>query len=349
MVQMGDWILDQRKKSLAAAGTEKSVTRGLIRFAPYADFQAPTCSYYGDAYCCLGLESAARVLGEAGLGEAAGRFSASAAEYRADVLASMSAAIFERDGMKLLPMEPDTHRLLESTRHRGGGYYGLVASMLLESEFLQPADERAMRIVDALERKGGLILGMCEFDGGVDHAYTYGYWLNCLRRGDVRRVLLGFYGTLAYGMGRETYCGVEVTQITTGEPTPTTPHLYSGTQQLRLLRMMLIHEEGKALVIGKCIPRHWLAPGSRVEVNGAASAFGPVSFAIEVDASGNQVDAFIDATLRLPLAEIRLHLRHPQEKPMQSLVAGDGVESRVEGECIRVLDGPLPIRLRVAY
>jgi hypothetical protein len=79
--------------------------------------------------------------------------------------------------------------------------------------------------------------------------------LNCLQRGEADRVLLGFYGSLAYGMGRETLLAAwRVTSLKTGEPTPTMPHLYSGTQQLRILRMMLLAEEGDGLVIGSANP-----------------------------------------------------------------------------------------------
>jgi hypothetical protein len=52
----------------------------------------------------------------------------------------MDTAGIERGGLKILPMEPDTHRLLKSTRYRAGGYNGLVASMLLETGFLPPQD-----------------------------------------------------------------------------------------------------------------------------------------------------------------------------------------------------------------
>ncbi|MEW6747524.1 MAG: hypothetical protein AB1486_32735 [Planctomycetota bacterium] len=337
LIRMAEWIAAKRAESVGS-GAESELTRGLIRFTPYCDYPSPTFNFYADAYCCIGLERLAQTLDKASyrppisdeefdrLRNQAERWRREAKAYRDDILAAMNAAQFERDGKRYLPIEPDTRRLLEGSRYEGGGYYGLVASMLLESEFLPPFDERAALLKEALEKRGGLILGMCEFAGGVDHAYTYGYWLNCLRRDEVRRVILGFYGSLAYGMGRDTYCGVEVTQLLTGEPTPTMPHLYSGTQQLRLLRMMLVHEEGSGeLVIGHALPGSWLAPGKCIEVRGAPTWFGPVSFTIEVDSSGNRITLEIDGPARTDPDEIRIALRHPGGRPLQrAAVEGRG-------------------------
>ena len=89
-------------------------------------------------------------------------------------------------------------------------------------------------MTDFMERRGGLMLGMPALSGGIDHAYTYGYWMNCLDRDESKRVILGFYGSLAYGMTRETYAAVEYGSIKDGCNPDTLPDLYSNTQQLRL-------------------------------------------------------------------------------------------------------------------
>ncbi|HPD29084.1 MAG TPA: hypothetical protein PLL20_03750 [Phycisphaerae bacterium] len=349
MVKMCDWTIAQRRLPTTTTADPKPVTHGLIRFTPYADYQERTVNYYADAYCCIGLEHTAAALAAVGMENESRRLTAEATAYRNDILRSMDAAAFERDGMRLLPMEPDTHRLLKSTNYRAGGYYGLIASMFLESEFLPAADERARWVVDALERRGGLIMGMCEFDGGVDHAYTYGYWLNCLRRDEVRRALLGFYATLAYGMGRDTYCGVEVTQIMTGEPTPTTPHLYSGTQQLRLLRMMLLREEGERLLIGHAIPQAWLEAGKRIEVRNAATAFGPLSFVIESDEDASQIRIRLDPpAARLP-ASIDIRLRHPAGRNLTRVTVNEQPTTSFTRDTLSLPPQRGAIQIRLAY
>jgi hypothetical protein len=240
-------------------------------------------------------------------------------------------------------MEPDTHRLLRSTGYRAGDYYGLIASMMLESGFLSPQDHRAAWVTDFMERKRGLILGMCEFNGGIDHAYTYGYWMNRLRRNDIRKVLLGFYGSLAYGMGRDTYCGVEVTYIRTGEGTETTPHTYSGTQQLRLLRMMLLREEADTLLLASGIPAQWLSAGERVEVKDAPTLFGPVSYTIR---SGKDSAAVtVEGPGWTAPEALRIRLRRPDPRPIKrvlvdgrdiSTFTADAVELRPAGGRVHV-------------
>jgi len=349
MRRMCDWIIAKRKESMKTGAPGRPVTYGLIRFTPYADYQEHTVDYYGDAYSCVGLERAADVLGRIGMGGEAARLAREAADYRSCIMASMDAAAIERDAMKLLPMEPDTHRLLKATRYKAGGYYGLVASMMLESQFLPPSDPRARWVTDALERRGGLILGMCEFDRGVDHAYTYGYWLNCLARDEVRRVLLGFYASLAYGMGRDTYTGVEVTQVLTGEPTPTMPHLYSGTQQLRLLRMMLVRELGEDLLVGQAMPRHWLGSGKRVEIRRAPTVFGPLSLAIESEADRGRINVTIDPPARRPPRSILLRLRHPRSRPIQAVTVNGVASDWFTGDTVTLTPADGPMTVEVTY
>src|SRR5207244_1730667 len=187
-------------------------------------------NYFGDTWCCVGLESAADALRSISDAAHADRFATEAKSYRQDLLASMQSAAFRDGDMTILPLEPDTHRLEKVGHFRGGDYWGLPASTLLENEFLPADDERALLITDMLEKRGGLIAGICEFMEGVDHAYTYGYLLTQLKRDDPRKVILGFYSMLAFGMTSDTYSPVEVSMIATGENQATLPHLYSCTE-----------------------------------------------------------------------------------------------------------------------
>jgi len=65
-------------------------------------------------------------------------------------------------------------------------------------------------------------------------------------------------------MLRNTYSGVECTQIETGQNALTLSHLYSVSQQLPLLRMLLVRETDKSLVLAYGIPRSWLEQGNKV-------------------------------------------------------------------------------------
>jgi hypothetical protein len=319
MIKMADWISSKRRESITPPGQPRSVTYGLIKFRPYCDHHDPAFDYFGDTYCAVGLEKTARVLAAVGFKKESRRIASEAAAYRKDILASMDAAVLDRGGMKILPMEPDTQRLLKGSNGRAGGYYGLIASCMLESEFLPEADDRASWVMRFMEQKGGLRLGLSEFAGGIDHAYTYGYWLDCLKLGRVRPVMLGFYGSLAYGMSRETYSGVEVTKLFTGDNDPTLPHLYSCTQQLRLLRMMLVREDGDRLWIGQAVPRHWMADGNTLEVKEAATAFGPVSLSIRPHPGRGRIEIEWTAPERRTPKAVLLRLREPSGRKIKSV------------------------------
>ena len=344
MIKMADWIIRKRGESMPApreAGSagKRPVTYGLIKFSPYCDYPTPSYDYFGDAYCAVGLEKTSLALAAAGLPEEAARIGREAAAYRRDILASMDAAVLERGGLKILPLEPETQRLLKGSQYRANGYYGLIAACLLESEFLPAADPRAAWVTRFMEEKGGLRLGMAEFDGGIDHAYTYGYWLNALALDKAKPAILGFYGSLAYGMSRETFTGVEVTHHLTGDNEPTLPHLYSCTQQLRLLRMMLVREDGDDLWIGQAAPRPWLEAGKKIEIRGASTRFGDVSFAIAPQGDGRRIAVDLTAPARTTPRKILLRLRTPDGRAIAE-VKVDGRPITAFGSETVTLDRP---------
>lgn len=347
LIAAADWIVRQREAAKRERPDREAVTYGLLRFRPYCDYAEPVFNYYGEAYSCRGLEEAAATLAALGETEAAQRFREAAADYRRDLLTSMDRAVIERRGLKILPMEPDTHRLLRSSNYRASSYYGLVASMLLESGFLPPQDPRAFWITDFLQQRRGLILGLSEFARGVDHAYTYGYLMTQLQRDEIARVLLGFYAMLAYGMSRETYSGVECTQIKSGENALTLPHLYSCTQQLRLLRMMLLREEGDSLLLAQAIPRSWLAHGQRVALRRAPTHFGPISFSLESRVEDGEITAHVTPPPDHP--RIKLRLRHPLRSRLLAVTVNGRRWTRCEGDVIDLGRPTTEVTVRARY
>ena len=251
---------------------------------------------------------------------AAARIAEEATAYRSDIMRSMRRSLVERDGMKVLPVFPQTKALLERVGYLARDYYTLVAGDILETGFLAADSEAAGWITEFQEAKGGLVLGMARFGEGIDHAYTYGYWLTCLKRGAVEKALLGFYASLAYGMSRQTYAACETEWLGSGSNYYHLPHTYSNTQQLRLLRNMLLREDGATLLIGQAIPRPWLGPGLSVEIHDAPTTFGSTSYRIAVDATGDTMTMHLDPPTRNPPETIRVHLRHPREKVIAQIV-----------------------------
>jgi len=317
MLKMCDWIARRRRQEMARQPSG-APHRGLIHFRAFCDHEAPAYSYCTDWFLVAGMEDAADALDAAGIGEATACIRQQSAAYRRDVLRSMDRAVFEHDGMKILPVFPETHELLKSVGYSARDYYGLLASTMLESGFLPAGDKYVRTIREFLERRGGLVLGLCVFNDGIDHAYTYGYWMKCLERDEVTRVLLGFYGSLAYGMSRDTYAAVEVTYLRKGHNMHMLPHLLSNTQQLRLLRNMLVREQGNELLLGQAIARAWLEHGKQVRVEDCPTYFGSLGFVIDSRIADKRITATIDPPQRKPAAVVRLRLRHPRDEPIKS-------------------------------
>jgi hypothetical protein len=337
-----DWIIRERAKS-----PKDGVAHGLIKFRPYNDYRDPVYNYLGNAWCAQGMKLAASALKEIGI-DGADKYIAEAEQYRKDIYASMDVAKFDRDGATLLPIEPDTHRLLKLSKYRGGDYYGLVASSLLGTDFLGPRDSQTDLIVKALEEDGGLIAGVCEFEGGIDHAYTFGYLNNALKRDEVNKALLGFWSFMAFGMTRDTYSPVEVTMIDTGENHYTLPHLYSCTEQLRLLRNLLVREEGDVLWLGQGIPREWLAKGKHVRVSGAPTEFGEVTYQLSSD-EDTGLTVTINPPTRNPPTEIRLRLRDPQKRAIKQVVSETDIDHTEDDETITLENVRSQVRLHVSF
>jgi len=336
-----DYLIAKR-----ASAPTTGITRGMIKYRPYCDYPEPTFNYFIDIYSCKGLEDGAQVLSDlSDMSDKSDKYSKEAARYRADILASMDKAAFRQGDLTVLPIEPDTHRILKDSHNKAGDYYGLNASILLENGFLDYDGKQSHWITDFMEQRNGLIAGLCRFQpGGIDHAYTYGYLLTQQKRGDARKVLLGFYGMLAYGMTRDTYSGVECTLCTTGENAWTLPHTYSCTQQLRLLRDMLIREDGNCLRIGEAIPRAWLADGKKIEMRDVPTSFGEVSVTMTGKKDGVEVQ-ITPPDGRVP-DQILVTLRTP--RPIKSVFL-DGHEILLKGETVELAGIRGNVRLEAQY
>ena len=314
-----------------AANPQVWVVHGLVSSRVGVDNPGTDYSYVTDTSLCMGMEAAAKSLRALGMADEAARIEREGASYRQDIEKSMTRAVFEDKGLKVLPIMPETHKYLNRAaytpggkedaspeqRCSGHGYYALFGSIILETRFLPAADARFRLIAELLERRDGLLMSMCAFgrEGGIDHAFTYGYWLNCLERSAVERVLLGFYGSLCYGMSRDTWSGVECTNMATGANASTQPHLRSGMQQLRLLRSMLVREDQDRLLLAQAAPRHWFEHGKRVEVLGAPTFFGETSSRSSRPSARPNPPGW--SRRAQPAQRVQLFVQHPQGKPIR--------------------------------
>jgi hypothetical protein len=152
-----------------------------------------------------------------------------------------------------------------------------------------------------------------------DHAgfhYQAGYMLNSLidlRRDDVPNFLRAFYNQYA-------------SQIIPGEYTfrehspvhPVHDKIFEEAAFLERLRSMLVMEDGTTLWLARGTQRAWLAPGQKVAIHDAPTAFGPVSYTITGEADGRIVAAVSLPARRAPGA-VELRLRQSEARPLRAV------------------------------
>ena len=86
------------------------------------------------------------------------------------------------------------------------------------------------------------------------------------------------------------------------------------------LRLMFVNDQrGQDLYLGQAIPRYWLVKGSKVGIERAPSHFGVLSFELEANASEDKIRAVVDPPARNNAKNIFVRIRHPKERPIQSV------------------------------
>jgi hypothetical protein len=83
------------------------------------------------------------------------------------------------------------------------------------------------------------------------------------------------------------------------------------------LRLMLVEEHGQDLILGKAIPRAWLAHGQTVRIARALTYFGPLSYALHSHADKGFIEAEVELPQRNPPARAWLRLRHPRRQVLR--------------------------------
>ena len=119
---------------------------------------------------------------------------------------------------------------------------------------------------------------------------------------------------------------------------------------LTWLRQLLLREQGGALWIAGGAPRRWFRHGERIELSGAATYFGQVSFEIRSRAADGVIEARIELPQPFRGQQVLLRLRHPQGKKMVRAEV-DGAPSAVDAakELVRVPAAPGVHTVRAYY
>jgi hypothetical protein len=191
--------------------------------------------------------------------------------------------------------------------------------------------------------------------------YGMRYILDALRRDDVERALVSFYGMLAHGMTRNTFVGAEGTAIEPldegGRYFYCPPNSSSNGQWLSTLRHLLIQdfdldEDGEPdtlrLLFGT--PRRWLEDGKSTVVERAPTAFGPVSLHVESRLNVGEVVVKLDLPDRNPPKQALLRARVPEGWKVISATSGSQtltVDNQGTAN-VSVLKGKASVHFRVS-
>jgi hypothetical protein len=230
-------------------------------------------------------------------------------------------------------------RLLDDERAYGsvakslhGSYWNLVAPDALSSGLFAPGGTEATGVLAYLLRHGSRLLGLVR--AGAYSLYGRGraggsgtdevYGLNVVRfladndRPD--QLVLSLYGDLAAGMTENTFVSGEGATVAPlhgafYRSMYLPPNSTSNATFLELVRLTLVHETVDAggaprgLELAYSTPRAWLAPGKRIVVRRAPTAFGPVSYTLT--ARLHSVAVRLQMPPRARVHELRLRLRRP--------------------------------------
>jgi hypothetical protein len=322
---------------------------GLLPREPYCnDIGTKVFNLTSDANLWRGLRDMASVLAELQEHEAAERLQTAAESLRKSTLAAVNQSVYKDTASPFVPVAlfGDEKPYAALTTSLEGSYWNLMAPYVLGSGIFGARSELSRWILDTIQNRGGLCMGLTRFhqhsglyanENAVDDLYGLRYVLALLQRDEVELALTSFYGKLAQGMTRDTFLCGEASGLEPldpqGRPLYLPPNSTGNGFFLWMLRCLLVQdwdeEDGapKTLRLLFATPRRWLRNGALLKVEGAPTAFGPVSVTVHSRLAHGEVVAEVTAP---PTAPKRMLLRFRLPDGWQAVSAS-------------VADRPLPL------
>jgi hypothetical protein len=328
-----DWITRERQATkVKNPDGSKPLEWGLAPAGDLEDVEEYLYYYSTNAYYHAGMSAAAKMLRDIGHPDAQ-RVARDTEAYRQDLLASVREAaattpvVQLRDGnwVPYVPSRPYQTTHLKEGWIRESMYPALH---LVPGGVLAPGDRAVSWMMNDLEdniymsHESGYGLKdvdkqFFDFGGFTMQPCLGANVITSLRRGEVPLFLRSFYNTLAGSLFPDVMCFTEWVP----EPGKGAGPMYKTPDEsmfVQWMRDMLVREEGDALLLGAGLPRAWLADGRHVEIQRAATLFGPVDMRIESHVAQDRVDV----ALKLPDRQKRTALRipHPEGKSVRGVV-----------------------------
>ena len=329
-----DWILTQRNSE-----------NGLLPKDNYCtDIEQPVYSFSSNAKCWAVLRDIIPVLEAIGDKATAARVAELAPKYKAAIMTAIEQSIRRETDPPFVPCAlygaEDVHDPITETRI--GSYWDLVANYVIGSGIFN-GTEKETWVPRYFETHGGLCMGLTR-SAAANHSFWTGkhrtnplygmrYVNDCLRRDDVARALVNFYGMLAHGMTRNTFIGAEGCSIQPldqgGRFFFCPPNTASNGEWLWTLRHLLVQDfdldnDGSPETLRLCFgtPQRWLQDGEKITVERAPTAFGPVSFRVESKLQQKEVIATVQLPSRNPIKTVLFRARVPAGWKVESAKVG---------------------------
>ncbi|PYJ05819.1 MAG: hypothetical protein DME25_07775 [Verrucomicrobia bacterium] len=324
-----------REVNRVVEGREKE--SGLFPREQYCgDIATPVYSLHSNGASWRGLRDFAAVLEDMGEQQEAARLRKVAGDFRQAILAATEKS--ERNDIQppFIPValsgEEQPYETLTASKMES--YWNLIAPYMLGSGMFGLGSARERAIIDYLQERGGVCMGMIRFhqhsglfanEDALDDLYGLRYTIKLLQLDEVDRALVSFYGKLAQGMTHDTFIGAEGTGLRPldefGRPMYLPPNSTAGAFFLWTLRYLLVQDwdlddDGKPETLRLCFatPKRWLSDGKTI--------FGPISLVIRSRLSRGEVIANVDLPARNSPQQVLLRIRVPDGWRVISAKAG---------------------------
>lgn len=323
LLKAANWIIEERKATMQRDADGATVPEyGLLPVGQLEDNEDWTYWFAVNAYAYRGLNAAAGAV--AALDPTAGeRLQREAAAYREDIrraafrAMAIAPVVPLRDGtfIPMIPPRASLHRRdLGWIRNVLYGAHVLVDCGVFAPEesvatwVLQDYEDNLLMAEDSLSvpdrdwfSRGGVAL----------QPNLVNLFVSYLERDEVPQALRALYNDFAVSYYPDVKAFTEwVPTLGIGGG----PFFKTSDEAafLTWLRLLLVRESGDRLYLNSGAPREWFRPGNTIEVEGAASFFGELSFRVDSRAEQGFIQAAVSLPQRERPREVTLRLRHPE-------------------------------------
>jgi hypothetical protein len=263
------------------------------------------------------------------------------------------------DGSLFVPDQLPQRPFARLTASKDGSYWNLIMPSAFGSGWFPARSQTTAGILRYLLRHGGRLLGLPRTyarsvygsrpGAGVAPVYQLGISRFLADEDKPGLLDVSLYGLLAAGLTSGTYVSGEAVSLppvrgVRDRAMFMPPNTGTNASFLGTVRELLVHERPAGLDLAFSTPRAWLADGKRIEVRGAPTSFGKVSYTLV------RHGATIAGRLVLPPGcRCRLRLRVPAGQRVGS-VAVDGspvAVSRAGTVRLGARRGPVVLRATV--